>query len=1270
MEKLRKLSSLAAIFALFASVVMLPACADDNDDVDAGTTSGVVSITGVTPETSVASGVELYGEMSLSGQNIDLITNIEVCGVSVLNTSHTGTTKVTFTIPNSKDLTSSTVVDEGTAGYVEYAGVRYETVIQAFTSDGTLVYNKPIYVDIPTTTPYATIDLTTIYAGVSITLNGFVLTDVESVTLSSDDWAGDVVIAAGDFTSVDENELIFSVPTSATYERGDNENVTMTLDYDGENFVVADDLTLSTPKVTDYPTTGAANTTYTLKGENLNLLADLTFGYGTEDEFECNIEQRTTTEVKFHIVSLGDDDTSSYNFTQNLDGWYGEDVNDRASFTIVEFTLDATPADPVLTAADLYSGTIGTVVTLSGSNLYLATGLELENRSGEKIYLGIADFSTYTTSIEFAVPKSAYYTDARNVLSVVLSYGTDSTTKLAESFTVLLPEVTSAAASGKYGEELTISGINLDLITSVDFVATTDSEEYECEISVNEAGNVLTYTIPFDWGYVTSDTAAGKIVGAYGEFEEEADNETLDLISSFTLDTTTPTPAITSVSTESVTIGGTVTVTGTDLDYVKEDGIKLGSLDVDEFTLTDATSLSFVVPGTHADYSAGAVEGDCSVVIYLNDTSTSKSVKVSIPAITTAAFTTMDYDTEYTIEGYNLDLIDVITYGTDAVECEISAGATATELKFTLPYDEDNYGETPSGDAVTATLSFLYGETTPQQAIEWASVEVGVETPTPTVESISYDTAKLSNGSVVTLTGEYLNYITSLKINNTVIETAALTITADEVSFTFTTTMLASLGSSEWSVLMSHNSGEGATDVDTGMTIQATLPIITTSGFDAATTGVSFTIEGTNLDLISAVTYTYFDGPETFNIPCTIGASSTETALVVTIPYDASYGTTGTLCFYYGYDAEDLAQSPTSFSSITLTVEEPTIVPIVVSSISDIDIQADPTNQEYYGVYLNSEVTLAGTGLDGVTNVYVGDYAATIDAESTATSLIFTMPDDFTYTSATAGNTITLNKGEETEQTLSSYDLKVYPLYYYSNITLAARKHADAKSMMVFNLETGKVMSSDEFVLMESVLASGLAADYSASNYYSIDPYIIYNPTSTKSCLYGPYNATLNNWTTSGEVSVTGGASNKATPYIKYDALQYGSDADEADMELVKNLQISNIYDDYGSTASTGAPYLGIISGAVDIYGAGGTYSNGVLGFRYYDNSGNSAASTNTIKAGFVIIKSTTAFLDSKNEYYYDNSAYNTTVTFDVMWPKYTMGGKTMAEYRTAATSN
>ncbi len=1105
---------------------MLPSCADDNDDVDGGTTSGVVSITSVTPETSAASGVELYGEMSLGGQNIDLITNIEVCGVSVLNTSLTGSTKVTFTIPNSKDLTSSTVVDEETEGYVEYAGVRYETVIQAFTSDGTLVYNKPIYVDVPTTTPYATTDLTTLYAGMSITLNGFVLTDVDSVTLSSDDWAGDVVIAASDFTSVGENELIFTLPTSTTYERGDNESVTMSLDYDSDSFVVADDLTLLTPKVAEYPSTGAANTTYTLTGDNLNLLADITFGYGTEDEFECNIEQRSTTEVKFHIVSLGDDDgAASYNFTQNLDGWYGEDVNDRASFTIVEFTLDATPADPVLTEADVYSGTIGTVVTLSGSNLYLATGLELENRSGDKIDLGIDDFSGYTTSIEFTVPKSAYYTDARNVLSVVLSYGADSTTKLADSFTVLLPEVTSAAASGKYGEELTISGINLDLITSVDFVADADSEAYECEISVNEAGTLLTYTIPFDWDYVTGDTAAGKIVGAYGENDEEADNETLDLISSFTLDTTTPTPAITSISPESATIGETVTLTGTDLDFVKEDGILFGTLAVDEFTLTDATSLSFVVPGVHADYSADAIEGNSNIEVSFNGTATGESVVVSIPAITTTAFNNMNYDTETTIEGFNLDLIDVITYGADAVECAINEASTATELKFTLPYDEDNYGETDVySNTVTATLSFFYGETTPQQATTIYPMTVLVTPPTPTVETISYDTAKLSNGSVVTLTGEYLDYITSLKINTTTIASSAFTTSeADEVSFTFTSDMLASIGTSEYSLFMSYQVGENAAvaDADTGKTIQAALPIITTSGSYAATTGIPFTIEGTDLDLISAVTYTYFDAPDVFNIPCTIGASSTATALVVTIPYDASYGTSGTLYFDYGYDASDLTRSPL-LVSITLTVEEPTMY---VSGIEITDGVATATADN--GVYLNSKITITGSGLEALSDVMLGGVAVTAtevaddkyvftvpystDMEFDQTSSVESNDNDYTFDTATK---MSLTYGSESTKIA---DLKVYPFYYYKDVTLGmgtgstssytAYAHANA----FFMLNSGTVISASDWynndidpyaksgsntIITSANTIKKENADATMENYYSVKPNFFVNCTS------------------------------------------------------------------------------------------------------------------------------------------------------------------------------
>ncbi len=426
---------------------------------------------------------------------------------------------------------------------------------------------------------------------------------------------------------------------------------------------------------------------------------------------------------------------------------------------------------------------------------------------------------------------------------------------------------------------------------------------------------------------------------------------------------------------------------------------------------------------------------------------------------------------------------------------------------------------------------------------------------------------------------------------------------------------------------------------------------------------------------------TTIEGGDTITLDCGEGVALDETTpaifMIALPPTSGATPLLATINFEDGSYAEEeiawdvvrggIKTSDLKWDTDDLNITTPAVAAAEVTAIA-VDIQADPASDTYYGVYLNSSITLTGTDLDTVESVYVGDYEATIDAaSSSSTSLTFAISDDYTYTTATAGNAIVLNSGKASEQTLTD-DVKVYPMYYYEDVTLEAKSttaNTDGKTYtstaIAFNLKTGKTMSTDELQALEKYVCGATHESTPSGEYLDIDPYILYAPSSAAITIWSPnYAATMMGSMPNSEGDDITDGKVDGTPIIKWITFKYSSTLQTNFSTTLFNRTVENLNDytsagnvqnymrlGYNMNANTVSDFFSDYYDT-DSYDAP-TICNGITALFYYDSEG-----TTTLKQSYVIFKSQTgATCAGSGEYYKEDTSGKSTITMDIITPKY-----------------
>lgn len=238
---------------------------------------------------------------------------------------------------------------------------------------------------------------------------------------------------------------------------------------------------------------------------------------------------------------------------------------------------------------DLTGKKPGDLIALAGKDLDLVEYVILpDGAAGDTI-----DFDVQGTNLSFNLTEGT--TDG--VVVMVPASGVHVT--IANIGMAVPTELVATPATGiRTGTEITITGVNMDLVTSVVFPGVSD------EVSLSsQSATEIKVTVPegATSGNITLNTASGNSV---------------------TIAVTTLKPAVTSYSPSSVPAGENVTLNGTNLDLVAK--VTFGGNKTVEVTPASATALSVAVP-------VDAESGTITLTMKNGETVTCPSLTVTKP---------------------------------------------------------------------------------------------------------------------------------------------------------------------------------------------------------------------------------------------------------------------------------------------------------------------------------------------------------------------------------------------------------------------------------------------------------------------------------------------------------------------------------------------------------------------------------------------------------------------------------------------------------------
>lgn len=309
----------------------------------------------------------------------------------------------------------------------------------------------------------------------------------------------------------------------------------------------------------------------TIEGDYLNLIQEVIFADNVivkAEDFLSQDRYKITVTVPDEActgdVILSDGDSEATDASANL--IYSEDELVVGTPTIESFSAARFKA--------------GETLTITGTYLYLVNYIEFEGIDVPSASLAEEGEDSFTvndegTQITLTQPADA----ATGEVKFLLSSGVEVTVATEEEFQVVVPSgLAIASEMVKAGLALTITGADLDLVTSVTFPTDVDGGEFTVE------GTTL-------------EVAAIPATATDGDITLNMQNGM-----SATVSYTLVKPVVTGYSSSSASAGGTVTLTGTDLDLVTSVSFGGGSeATPDEST---ETSLTVTVP---MDSSTGVV---------------------------------------------------------------------------------------------------------------------------------------------------------------------------------------------------------------------------------------------------------------------------------------------------------------------------------------------------------------------------------------------------------------------------------------------------------------------------------------------------------------------------------------------------------------------------------------------------------------------------------------------------------------------------------------
>lgn len=350
----------------------------------------------------------------------------------------------------------------------------------------------------------------------------------------------------------------------------------------------------------------------------------------------------------------------------------------------------------------------GANITITGTRLNWVEGVVFDSDT-------VDEFVSQTASeLVLQVPMTA-----ETGTLFLLGGGTEPMSIETENeLVVTLPQVTALPSTPfNTGTNLTITGTNLDLVKAIMFTGVGEAVVTEF---VSQTPTQIVAQIP-------ANAATGPLtLVALSDVEVE----TMQYLY-------VELPAVTELSPSAVRHGQNLTITGTNLNLVEEIQFTgVGEANVSEFVSQSATQIVVEVPG---NASTGTLTMVASSGV---EVETTQEVNISLPVITSLSPSPIDPGQNLTINGTNLDLVEIIEFQ-GGTEVTSFVSQSATQIVVQVPMDAQR------GALTLTTMSGYEIETDARVTIILPAI--ATVTPEPVIA-----------GSYLTISGTELNLVRSV----------------------------------------------------------------------------------------------------------------------------------------------------------------------------------------------------------------------------------------------------------------------------------------------------------------------------------------------------------------------------------------------------------------------------------------------------------------------------------------------------------------------------
>lgn len=622
-------------------------------------------------------------------------------------------------------------------------------------------------------------------------------------------------------------------------------------------------------------------------------------------------------------------------------------INDWKNGGASDLIEDQTMPEDLHLSSTNDRGTVGDALLVRVGDELVVTGTNLDYTASMRLG-GVYVFKDYTladdkSSITFNLPEAAKDGDVFLVTSsgIAVSAGT---------YVLVKPVATEVSSNSvRPGETLTITGTDLDLVTKVVF-----GGDVAADVEVNSEGTSLTVTVPdmAVTGTISFMLANGTTVPCgLGEIAVAV-------------------PEVTNISAPDgkFKAKATITISGSNLDLATDVRIKWEETVKEvEYSKVDVSTLTFIMPDEALDGSVYVIARS-GAEIHAGDYTLVKS------AATSYSPSEVEAGDALVITGTDLDLVKTVTFVGSSTPVEPSV-KSETSLTVSVPDD---------GKTGALTLTLLNGTTVTCPELTFAQ---------PSVTSMTGTRDKVDGkpvfkaGETVTLAGENLHLIKSIKLESA--EVTTLTVSDDKKTLTFAMPATAKDGTA------SYVSKSGDEETIGGYVLVK--PVVTSGTPVSAEPGQTLELTGTDMDLVTGVKfYNNVDPSESPTI--------TETAITVKVPDNAS---TGTLYL-------NLANGTSV--DIQLTVNK-------INECSVSTLKGDNDSNGVHEVRENETITVKGNNLQLAKSVKIVDdgdatYTVEVTDADLADGLSFVLP-----SGVTSAGTIYLVNQYEYEVQAGRYEM-------------------------------------------------------------------------------------------------------------------------------------------------------------------------------------------------------------------------------------------------------